>query len=319
MTSLVNPNNIDGTFPVAGQDNNSQGFRDNFTNIKNNFTFLKSEVEDLQAKAVLKEALINSTLDNDLGNLGTTLNNAQLTAYRETYTDNGTIIGTQTVNFDNGNFQKISLGGSVTLVFNNWPDSGVAGRLTLWINCPSVAYTLTLPAEVTLGFPSEISGLNGGNVITFDAVGDYLFEFVSTNGGVSYFCRELTRAPDTIHGNLTITGSVVGNLSVAGGTVNTNFVYLTRTSGQTVTANNMVTHYYLDSLSSATLAAQTISIPASAENGRIIMFTSLCPITTTTWSGGTVKYVNTNAFASGNVTVRMQYYSSGNFWLTDTH
>ena len=38
MTSQINPNNIDGAYPVAGQDNNSQGFRDNFTNTINNFT-----------------------------------------------------------------------------------------------------------------------------------------------------------------------------------------------------------------------------------------------------------------------------------------
>ena len=31
MTSSINPNNIDGTYPIAGQDNDSQGFRDNFT------------------------------------------------------------------------------------------------------------------------------------------------------------------------------------------------------------------------------------------------------------------------------------------------
>jgi len=31
MTSAINIDNISGTFPVAGQDNNSQGFRDNFT------------------------------------------------------------------------------------------------------------------------------------------------------------------------------------------------------------------------------------------------------------------------------------------------
>ena len=37
MTSQINPNNIDGSYPVAGQDNNSQGFRDNFTNLKVNF------------------------------------------------------------------------------------------------------------------------------------------------------------------------------------------------------------------------------------------------------------------------------------------
>ena len=30
MASNINPNNIDTTYPVAGQDNDSQGFRDNF-------------------------------------------------------------------------------------------------------------------------------------------------------------------------------------------------------------------------------------------------------------------------------------------------
>ena len=66
MTSQINPNNIDGTYPVAGQDNDSQGFRDNFTNLRNNLTFAKAEIEDLQNKAVLKSALLNTTLSNDL-------------------------------------------------------------------------------------------------------------------------------------------------------------------------------------------------------------------------------------------------------------
>ena len=65
MASLVNPFNINGNYPIAGQDNDSQGFRDNFTNIKNNFYYIKSEVEDLQNKAILKTALAGSTLNND--------------------------------------------------------------------------------------------------------------------------------------------------------------------------------------------------------------------------------------------------------------
>jgi hypothetical protein len=64
--SSINPNNIDGTYPIAGQDNDSQGFRDNFTNIKNNFTFAYDELTDLQSKAVLKSALNGSTLDNTM-------------------------------------------------------------------------------------------------------------------------------------------------------------------------------------------------------------------------------------------------------------
>ena len=47
MSSNINPNNIDTTYPVAGQDNDSQGFRDNFTNIKNNFTEAQTELNDL--------------------------------------------------------------------------------------------------------------------------------------------------------------------------------------------------------------------------------------------------------------------------------
>ena len=38
MASNIVPGNVNGTFPTAGQDNSSQGFRDNFTAIKNNFT-----------------------------------------------------------------------------------------------------------------------------------------------------------------------------------------------------------------------------------------------------------------------------------------
>ena len=32
MTSQINPNNIDAAYPVAGQDNNTAGFRTNFSN-----------------------------------------------------------------------------------------------------------------------------------------------------------------------------------------------------------------------------------------------------------------------------------------------
>jgi hypothetical protein len=78
MTSQVNPNLIDEQYPVAGQDNDSQGFRDNFNNIKNNLSYIKDELEDLQAKVVLKEALTGTTLDNDMSVSGTTLDETTL-------------------------------------------------------------------------------------------------------------------------------------------------------------------------------------------------------------------------------------------------
>ena len=66
MTSAINPNNIDGNYPVAGQDNSSQGMRDNFTNIKVNFQSAAAEITDIQNKGIFKSALTGSTLDNNM-------------------------------------------------------------------------------------------------------------------------------------------------------------------------------------------------------------------------------------------------------------
>ena len=57
MASNIVPGNVDGTFPVAGKDNSSQGFRDNFTAIKNNFTNAKTEIESLQTNAPYSKIL----------------------------------------------------------------------------------------------------------------------------------------------------------------------------------------------------------------------------------------------------------------------
>lgn len=59
MASNIQPYSIDHTYPVAGQDNDSQGFRDNFTNTRNNFIQAKSEIESLQSDV----AEINTKLD----------------------------------------------------------------------------------------------------------------------------------------------------------------------------------------------------------------------------------------------------------------
>ena len=49
MTSKITPTNINITYPIAGQDNDTQGFRDNFTNIRNNFTIAAVEISAMQS------------------------------------------------------------------------------------------------------------------------------------------------------------------------------------------------------------------------------------------------------------------------------
>ena len=91
MSSNINPNNIDTTYPVAGQDNDSQGFRDNFTNIKNNFTEAQTELNDLQTKVVVKSALTGTTIDNDFA--GSVMKAAETRDIRETVVAQGTTSG----------------------------------------------------------------------------------------------------------------------------------------------------------------------------------------------------------------------------------
>jgi len=88
MTSQINPNNIDGTYPVAGQDNSSQGFRDNFTNTKNNFTYAYNEITALQANAALR-GQTNEFADSIIANVA-------LRGQRDVVYDFGAVTGGQT-------------------------------------------------------------------------------------------------------------------------------------------------------------------------------------------------------------------------------
>jgi hypothetical protein len=76
MSSNINPNNINGNFPVAGQDNDSQGFRDNFTNILNNFSFASTEITDLQNSVTNLQAVVqsNGNVQAYYGNVSQSLN-----------------------------------------------------------------------------------------------------------------------------------------------------------------------------------------------------------------------------------------------------
>lgn len=62
MASLINPSNIDATFPIAGQDNDTQGFRTNYQNIKNNFTVASSEINALQSNVATLQGQVYSNV-----------------------------------------------------------------------------------------------------------------------------------------------------------------------------------------------------------------------------------------------------------------
>jgi hypothetical protein len=199
MTSSINPNNIDGTYPVAGQDNNSQGFRDNFTNTKTNFQYAADEIDDLQSKVVLKAALTGTTLDNDMN--GSLLSNAQIQDFSMTRVALGTLTGSVGVNYANGHYQTVTTGGSISLAFTNFPAAGTLGFVIVRVTVSSTAHTLTLPAAVGTGSSAaSVLGIEGfaSNVITFAQAGTYEFQFHTDDGGSTVYLSELTRPRNNV-------------------------------------------------------------------------------------------------------------------------
>jgi hypothetical protein len=201
MASNINPYNVDGTFPVAGQDNSSQGFRNNFTNIKNNLTFAYNEITDLQNKALLISPLNGQTLNNDLA--GGAINRPKLVAWTSGILDLGAVSGAITLDFNSGNYQQITTAGAVALNFINIPyGTGVGslgyGLIRVVINVQSLAHTVTLPTTLTVAGVNDIAGYNPAtNAITFDTTGNYVFDisaFVNDVTGVpTYIITDVTR------------------------------------------------------------------------------------------------------------------------------
>jgi hypothetical protein len=209
MSSQINPNNVDGNYPVAGVPNNTQGFRDNFTNIKTNFQYAESEIDDLQSKVVLKAALTGTTLDNNMND--NLLSAVKLQDVSYTFLPITTTSGAVTVDYSAGQYQYVSTTGSISLSFSNWPASGSSGIVQLAINVTNTAHTLTLPAAVSLG----TAGIQGytSNVITFGATGTYQFAFSTVDGGTTITIFDLSRP------RLASAGTAIGYVTGTGGVV----------------------------------------------------------------------------------------------------
>ena len=182
MASNIVPGNIDGTYPKAGQDNSSQGFRDNFSAIKKNFTEAKTEIEDLQTNKASTNA--NSNFSNYVVSQATFKDTA------ETVYAHGTTGGAVTLNHENGHYQSLTTNASVTLSFTNMPATNSVGRIILDINVVSSAHTITIPSAVLVS--GNVSGGDGSSdTITVPTSGRYLYEFLTPDNGTTILMHQL--------------------------------------------------------------------------------------------------------------------------------
>ena len=182
MASNIVPGNIDGTYPKAGQDNSSQGFRDNFSATKTNFTEAKTEIEAMQTN----KANLNSA--NDFS--GNIVSNAVFKDNGETVYNHGSISsGAVTLDHENGHYQTLTITADTTFTFLNFP-VGSMGRIILDVTVqPTSTGILTFPSAVIKA--DNVHGSDGTSDQITIGLGRALFEFMSPDGGTTVLMHQL--------------------------------------------------------------------------------------------------------------------------------
>jgi len=150
VTSNINSAAINENFPVAGQDNDTQVFRDNFDTIKTSLLTAYTEITALQAAT---EGLALDAYDEVAAGIhGSDFNNriiysAVLQNSFERKFDGGNITAPLTIDYQNGNYQVYRIGANITVDFLNFPEDGSVpsknGKVTLELYGDGTTRTVT--------------------------------------------------------------------------------------------------------------------------------------------------------------------------------
>ena len=300
--SQISTNGINNNYPTPGVNNSTQGFRDNFTQITTQLNTAATEITDLQTKVVVKAALNNTSLNNDMAN--TLISNASTQGFRATsYNLGNALAGTVLVNVNQADVQYGAITGNTVIQFGNWSptntESNVILRLTVstanaTIQLPTACVsntgrnfgttllenyanvggypTLTAPANTTL-LEYKFSSLDCGNTILVEPLNR---PFQSTE------VQQRTPAPTGLQGDTAGTVAVDANyIYVCTGSYNSTAYAVTATN--TYATGNLIT------LSSTTNLANNAPIVFTGN-----VFGGL--------AANTVYYVLSNA-AAPNITV----------------
>jgi len=133
MASNISVEQIDVNFPIAGQDNDSQGFRDNFNIIENNFVEARGEINALQANTILKGPLASGdVIDNNFNN--ETI--YRYVAKEQSLTHTNRLSGISAdaeLSFQSGHYFTITAQANITLTINGWPTNDEYAELYIHV------------------------------------------------------------------------------------------------------------------------------------------------------------------------------------------
>lgn len=173
--SNINTNAIDTTYPTPGVNNSTQGFRDNFTSIKQNLDTAGTEISDIQSKAVVKSALSGTLLNNDMAN--TLISNAAVQGFRaKTYNLGSNLTDTVIVNVSKADVQYGTITQNTAITFAAWPPSGTQANVQLILTVANSSAHITFPTTTVN---------SSGNIVTGMNASARLLENYSSNGAIT--------------------------------------------------------------------------------------------------------------------------------------
>lgn len=189
MASNIDYISIDETYPIAGKDNDSQGFRDNFSIIKNNFASAKGEIDDLQLNA--------ARLDVGTVNFNNhTISNANLVSVSlGTYTG-GLVSGTTTVDYRNGHYQAFTVNSGtvddpVIFTITRFPTITNLSKLTIELTADDSTRQVKFVID---GASTILKSTRIPTSSTFPVTSSthpIIFEFWTRDAGTTVFCDYL--------------------------------------------------------------------------------------------------------------------------------
>lgn len=183
MASSISVTNIDATYPVAGQDNDSQGFRDNFSQIKTQLTTASTEITSLQAN----KASTNATTSFNGHDVG----QANLIDWSQKVNALGTVTSAA-INLNSGNVVTLTTGGATTFSFSNFPteDDGatnVATKIKVVMTRAADSHTISFPAAVKMPYTMK-DGTDDSTAYSFPArAGTFVFDLFTVDGGTTIY------------------------------------------------------------------------------------------------------------------------------------
>jgi hypothetical protein len=194
MASNINSADVDALYPIAGQDNDSQGFRDNFSTIKNSLSTASSEITALQDKTagVAASAIVESgsTVGGDWN--GFYIQDANFRANVEEVYVIGNVTSNQNINWTNGHYQTVQAGNDITLTLTDWPTSGKLGKMRLAITSDGDSRVVTIGAtgmrnDGATGWTSTNS--TSVTVTASSNTNPHILEFWTTDAGLVVYAH----------------------------------------------------------------------------------------------------------------------------------